>query len=251
VERAQYGVMYRREDRHWWYAGMRQSALALLEQALAGRGPVRLLDAGCGTGGTTAALRRFGTVVGVDLAEEALAFAARRGLGGALVRASVERLPFADRSFDAVTSFEVVYHLGVADDERALAECRRVLKPDGVLLLRVPAHDWLRGEHDRLVHTRHRYGRAEVAAKLQAAGFRVDHLSWANALLFPAAATKRLLEQIQPHTNGVADGEPDLWLPPAPLNTGLRLAVGAEALALPRRIPLPFGLSLIALAHPA
>ncbi len=282
--------MFRREERHWWYAGMRKTALALLgralqgEQARSGR-PLRLLDAGCGTGGTTMRLRAFGAVYGVDLAWEALLPARERGLGGRLARGSVERLPFRDASFDVVTCFEVLYHLAVAEDRQALAELRRVLLPGGRLLLRVPAHDWLRGEHDRLVHTRHRYTRAELAAKLRGAGFEVERLSWANSLLFPPAAAKRLLERTgggprlpaaagqQPGAQPVGRNlarpgpggdhvlspgtservarrvEPDLWQPPGPLNALLEAVVGVEALVVPRGIPLPFGLSLLALGR--
>ena len=40
--------MARRETRHWWYAGMRRVALAVLDQALAGQSGLRILDAGCG-----------------------------------------------------------------------------------------------------------------------------------------------------------------------------------------------------------
>src|SRR5438309_3910201 len=155
MEREQYAIMARREERHWWYAGMRRVALAVLEGAIRGRRGLRILDAGCGTGGTTVELRRFGDVVGVDLAWEALEPASGRGLRE-LARASIEQLPFGGATFDVVTSFEVVYHLGVASDMSALTELRRVLKPAGLLLLRVPAHDWLRGQHDRLVHTLHR-----------------------------------------------------------------------------------------------
>src|ERR671935_2420895 len=98
MEREQYAIMARREERHWWYVGMRRVALAVLEGVLDGQTGLRLLDAGCGTGGTTVELRRFGQVVGVDLAWEALAPARARGLRG-LARASVERLPFGDASF--------------------------------------------------------------------------------------------------------------------------------------------------------
>jgi SAM-dependent methyltransferase len=246
MEREQYAIMARREERHWWYAGMRRVALAVLDRALDGRRGLRILDAGCGTGGTTIALRRFGDVVGVDLAWEALEPARGRGLRE-LARASIEHLPFGDASFDAATSFEVVYHLGVASDTAALAEIRRVIKPGGLFMLRVPAHDWLRGEHDRLVHTRHRYSRSEVVTKLGRAGFDLQTLSWANTLLFPPAVAKRLLERTNGHD--ATAGEPDLWQPPAALNAVLEAVVGVEALAIPNGVPLPFGLSVLAVAR--
>jgi len=252
--------MARREERHWWYAGMRHVALSVLSAALSTRGhaqPLRILDAGCGTGGTTVELRRFGQVVGVDLVWEALLPAAERGLDGSLARGSIDQLPFADAAFDVVTSFEVIYHLGVSSDERALVELRRVLKSGGLLLLRVPAHDWLRGAHDVLVHTRHRYAWGELRGKLQRAGFQVEQLSWANSALFPPAVAKRLLERAgrlhewAGRDGHAADAEPDLWQPPEPLNSLLEAIVAAEALAIPRQIPLPFGLSLLALARAA
>ena len=80
MEREQYAIMARSEERHWWYTGMRRVALAVLAEHLADRSGLSLLDAGCGTGGTTVELRRFGQVVGVDLAWEALAPARARGL---------------------------------------------------------------------------------------------------------------------------------------------------------------------------
>jgi len=245
MEREQYAIMARREERHWWYTGMRRVALAVLDSVLDGQRGLRILDAGCGTGGTTIDLAHFGQVFGVDLAWEALEPARERGLAR-LARGSIERLPFSNAAFDAVTSFEVVYHLGVANDACALEEIRRVLKPGGVLLLRVPAHDWLRGEHDRLVHTRHRYSRQEVNAKLRAAGFAVTQLSWANTVLFPPAVAKRLLERVRGDSSGA---EPDLWQPPAAINTALESAVAVEAALIPRGVPLPFGLSILAVAR--
>ena len=246
MEPEQYQVMARRETRHWWYAGMRRVALAVLGSALQDQPPLRILDAGCGTGGTTVELRRFGSVVGIDLVWDALQPARSRGLTS-LTRGSIEDLPFATASFDVVTSFEVIYHLGVGSDDDALRELRRVLKLAGLLLLRVPAHDWLRGEHDRLVHTRHRYSRTEVVDKLTAAGFAVERVTWANSLLFAPAVAKRLLER----HNGRAEasGEPDLWQPPGPLNALLESTIAVEGLAIPRGLPLPFGLSVLALAR--
>ncbi|MBV8718812.1 MAG: class I SAM-dependent methyltransferase [Chloroflexi bacterium] len=247
MEREQYAIMARREERHWWYTGMRRVAMAVLDAQLGDRRDLKLLDAGCGTGGTTVSLERFGRVVGVDLVWEALQPARRRGLQR-LARGSVQQLPFAAGTFDVVASFEVIYHLGVADDLCALKEFRRVLKHDGMLLLRVPGHDWLRGEHDRLVHTRHRYSPDEVSGKLEAAGFAVEQLTWANALLFPPAVAKRLAERFH-HASESDDAEPDLWQPPGPINAVLESAIAIESLAIPRRVPLPFGLSVLAVAR--
>jgi hypothetical protein len=65
--------------------------------------------------------------------------------------------------------------------------------------------------------------------------------------LFLPAVAKRLLER-NGHTEQTG-GEPDLWQPPDALNALLENAVAVEALAIPRRLPLPFGLSVLALAR--
>lgn len=61
---------------------------------------------------------------------------------------------------------------------------------------------------------------------------------------------KRLLERTNGHHPG-AEAEPDLWQPPGPLNAVLQALVGLEALAIPRGVALPFGLSVLAVARAA
>jgi SAM-dependent methyltransferase len=172
---------------------------------------------------------------------EAVELARQRGIKR-LLRGSIEALPFAAESFDLLTCFDVLYHLGVGDDERALRELCRVLRPGGLALVRVAALDWLRGAHDEAVHTRHRYRRRELALKLRAAGFRVERASYANSFLFPLAPAKRLLERKDPL------GSTDLWQPPGPLNSLLAGILSLEA-PLIARIGLPVGVSTIAVAR--
>src|SRR6266536_3633419 len=184
MEREQYDLMFAQEERHWWYVGMRRISTALLERypplvEQSGGRPLDILDAGCGSGGMTRYLGRFGRVTGVDLAPEALTLAKQRDLAQ-LARASVSKLPFLDGSFDVVTSFDVLYHLNVDDDQASLAEIHRVLRPGGIALIRLPAFDWIRGAHDEVVHTRHRYTRDELIGKLEDAGFRLEHATYAN-----------------------------------------------------------------------
>ena len=58
----EYASIYRLEQTHWWYVGMRRIALMLLEAYLPGKHGLKVLDAGCGTGGMMLALERYGQV---------------------------------------------------------------------------------------------------------------------------------------------------------------------------------------------
>ena len=83
----QYRIMYEVEQTHWWYRGIRRNAEALLRRYLAPGRRYDLLDAGCGTGGTTVLLERFAVLTGVDFSPDALGFARpekpqRRASGG-------------------------------------------------------------------------------------------------------------------------------------------------------------------------
>lgn len=111
-----------------------------------------LVDFGCGNGAQTFRFSdRFETVTGVDVvASELEAFsAASRRLGlEARTRAVLSdggALPLADGCADVVTSFTVLEH--VADERRALGELRRLLKPDGLLIITVPNRWWLFETH--------------------------------------------------------------------------------------------------------
>lgn len=250
----EYARMYAAEDSHWWYVGMRDATLGLLNGHLDAvtadarqRGdPHRpcILDAGCGTGGLLVHLAELGWATGVDLSPEALSWARRRDLPY-LAQASVESLPFSDAAYDLVTCMDVLYHLQVQEDMAALAEFRRVLRPGGWLLVKVPAYEALRGQHDQTVHTRHRYTLDELRDKLETAGFVVERATYANTLLMPLAAAKRAIEGVIPLA---PEGSSDVAQSPAWLNRVLTVVLRAEA-RLVQRVDLPTGVSAIALAQ--
>jgi demethylmenaquinone methyltransferase/2-methoxy-6-polyprenyl-1,4-benzoquinol methylase len=110
-------------------AGLDQRWRRLTVQAAVRPGD-RVLDACCGTGDLAVAARKAGaTVVGLDFSEPMLERARRKDDAIEWVQGDLLELPFEDASFDAATvGFGV---RNVADLERALAELRRVLRPDG------------------------------------------------------------------------------------------------------------------------
>jgi len=244
VEPQEYESIYRLEETHWWYRGMRDMAMGLLDRYLLQRTGLTVLDAGCGTGGMMGALARYGRVYGVDFSSHALRFCRKRKLS-TTVRASVTHIPYLDKRFDLATSFEVLYHAGVSDDVLALQEIFRVLRPGGLFLLRLPAFEWLRGAHDRTVHTRHRYTVREVREKLLVAGFELVRLSYANSLLFPVAAGSRLAERL---TGREGQSGSDVQETAGWLNRLLLAPLQVEGAVL-RYVNLPVGLSVLALAR--
>lgn len=243
MEHAEYEMMYRAEDHHWWYSGMRAITMAVLDRHV-GRGHgLSILDAGCGTGACMQYLAPYGTVAGIDLASEAVDFCRQRGLER-LARASIVELPFADAAFDLVTSFDVMSACTPDLADTALREFARVLRPGGRLLLRLPAYQWLYGRHDELVHTRHRFSRGEIARRLRQHGFAVEHTSYANCLLFPLAALKRLKDRLLPPRQARSD----VSVSGGRLGSLFGWLLRAEAPWV-RRVGLPFGLTVLALAR--
>ncbi|MDQ4071218.1 MAG: class I SAM-dependent methyltransferase [Actinomycetota bacterium] len=98
-----------------------------------------VLDVACGTGYGAAVLLDAGAagVMGVDMSLEALAQACAMGRERwGVCQADATVLPLADGAVPVVTSFETIEHL--QEPERFVGELRRVLAPDGVLLLSTP-----------------------------------------------------------------------------------------------------------------
>jgi SAM-dependent methyltransferase len=206
-----------------------------------GPGRARLLDAGCGTGFNLASLSRLGRAVGIDLAPEAIAFCRERGVRA--VRAGVLSLPFPDGTFDAVVSFDVLYHAWVTDDRAAVVEMARVTRPGGSLLVRVPALRALWGAHDVEVQSRHRYTRGELVALLASSGLRVERATYCNSLLLPLLLARRTLDRVLGREGS------DVGFLPAPLERAFRRILLAEAALVGRGVSLPLGASVVALAR--
>lgn len=99
------------------------------------------------------------------------------------VCASLTALPFADNTFSVVTALDVVEH--IQEDVQAVREILRVLTPEGVGILAVPAYPWLWSEFDRKVQHVRRYTRRSFRAMLEKAGADVLYTSYLFAGLVP------------------------------------------------------------------
>jgi SAM-dependent methyltransferase len=172
------------EDRHFWFVERnRLICWALMKYfPLAGS----FAEVGCGTGVVLGAIeRKFPELklIGLDYFPEALAIARRRLRRTELQLGNILDLPFSGE-LDAIGSFDVLEH--IPDDRAALANIRKSLKPGGGLILTVPQHRFLWSVADEIGHHQRRYSRAELAGKVEAAGFRILRLTSFVSLLLPA-----------------------------------------------------------------
>ena len=241
----EYQVMYDVEDTYWWYVGMRNIFLSLLDGHYGARTDLKILDAGCGTGAMLNHLTPYGRVVGVDISPEAIRLATNREVEGCeLVQSSVTDLPFDDEVFDLVTSFDVICCIDECGS--AFRELSRVVRPEGRVILNLPAYNPLRSEHDLAVHIKKRYTRADVVEEVERVGLTVERIVHANTLLFPIEAAVRIAKKLP--ARSASEARSDLHSLPSAINRSLAQVLFLERWLL-RKIDLPFGLSVICVAR--
>jgi ubiquinone/menaquinone biosynthesis C-methylase UbiE len=238
VQAAEYARMYELEDRYWWFVARRELALQFLRERIST--PQSLLDVGCGTGAGQDAFSEFGEAFGVDFSQDALTFSHSRGLRR-IARGNAEHLPFQDKSIDVVVTLDTLEH--VPDDFAAIAEIARVLRPGGLVLINVPAYQWLWGPHDIALMHQRRYHRKQLRKLIESTDLKIERMTYHIFILFPIVALSRFLSR----TN---KGEAEAKLPdiPAWVEKILTSVQKVEA-KLIRKFDLPWGSSIVAVAR--
>ena len=191
VQRDEYLKLAAVEDEMWYFQALHAHFYHELRRRFDPEAGIRILDAGCGTGGLIRRLRartpRWAWE-GVDMSSLACELARER-TGVPVAEGSLTALPFADGSFDAVVIADVLQQLVSPLD--GLRQARRVLKPGGVLVFNVAAYRWLWSYHDDTCQTQHRFTRREVIELLKRADLQSVRSSYRNMLLLPLVVLKR------------------------------------------------------------
>ncbi len=237
---------YKAEQTHFWFRGLARFVKPFIARAVAGVVRPEILDCGCGTGANMRMLSAYGRVSGFDITWAGLVFA-RSYDQRRVAQASVTHIPFAGEAFDLVTAMDLLACLQDDEEQRALAEMRRVLRPGGALVLNTAALPFLRGQHSVFAVEVRRSTRPRLRATLERAGFRIERLTYTNFSLLPLMVPVRLSQRLMGLSTPEETGA-DIVVPPAPVNAVLSGFVAVEGAAL-RYVNMPLGSSLLALAR--
>jgi SAM-dependent methyltransferase len=229
-------------DWHWWYRVRRE----ILDQQLAALNlpsGAKLLDVGCGTGGASLVLSRYGDAVALDRAPGSFRISMDRPYRHRVVSSLEQPLPFGDATFDVVCALDILEHL---DDDLATArELHRVCKPGGTLVAYVPAFAFLWGYNDDYSHHRRRYTRPELERVIVDAGFSIIEAGYFNMVLFLPTLLARLAQRRIPKLDQMEHGTK-----PSPFN-GVLASLFRMELPFLKRLSLPVGTSAFTVARKA
>lgn len=240
MERIVYDRMAELDTQHWWYRARREVLAALIERAVKPPKGARILEIGCGTGHNLAMLGQFGHVDAVELDEAAREVASAR-LGRPVIGARLPELDgVPEAGYDMIALLDVLEH--VEQDREALRSIARRLKPGGVILLTVPAFQWMWSAHDVVNHHKRRYSKRALRAAIADAGLKADFVGYFNSILFPVAVAARLASRV------TGKEESDDKLPPAPINAAFKALFGLERHAI-ARLPFTPGVSIAAVVR--
>ena len=221
-------------EQHWWWRARERFVLSALQRHRVLPGG-RILDVGCGNGLFFGQLAHYGAVEGIE-SDASLISDAQRSDGTIHVgRFDANFQP--GYTYQLILMLDVLEHL--QDPLGALRHALQLLESNGTLLITVPAYPLLWTQHDVLNRHYTRFRRRPFRQLAQQAEMRLDECRYFYHWLFPTKLTVRLAERLR-------RGQPQPpRLPARPINQ-LCYAISRCEQQLCRRLPLPFGSSLLA-----
>jgi len=234
-----YGLMKKFESSYWWYRARREIICDVVaHHVLPG---AKILDVGCGTGATATQLQAMGYLVtAADQSAPALTACKEAGLPTLDLRDH----PIPSGSADCVLACDVLEH--VEDDFGLLLKLRQALKPNGCLVVTVPAYEFLWSGEDYVSEHVRRYRRSTLLEKLKPAGLEPVWATYFNMFLFPLVAAAILAKRIfRPRDMYQSNIHPL----PQTLNRVLYSVFAFERFAL-RELTFAFGTSILLIAKP-
>jgi ubiquinone/menaquinone biosynthesis C-methylase UbiE len=227
------------ENIHWWFSVRRQILNNLISNLNFSK-KEWAIDVGCGVGSNLKVLKsKEMNVIGLDKSFNVLRTNIQK-IKLPLVNGDLHNLPFKPNSFKLIIAMDVLEHLD--NDEIGIEEIYRILDKGGILILTVPAFNFLWGLQDEITGHKRRYLQKEIFKKLVSKNFCILKSSYFNFFFFfPILLTRRLIYILKLKIE--SENKINFFL----LNSILKIIFSIETYWL-RFFSFPFGVSILFLA---
>lgn len=182
------------QEKNWWFVSRNSIILNLIKKYKSEDKKLKILDVGCACGNLLFYLREkgFENLYGIDYNKKLIENIDFKDIK--VAECDAKKTDFQEDFFDVIISSDSLEHMD--DDLAVLSEMRRILNKDGILIVFVPAFNFLWSYHDVINRHKRRYNLRDLYKKVETTGFRVKKISYWNFFMFFPAVLVRFLKNI-------------------------------------------------------
>jgi len=232
------------QENHWWFRSRNNIILAVLTNYLdiKDKNDSEILDIGCGLGQIFPILRKFGHVEGIEKNSNFVKVLKNKYPDIEIHNTKFPNPILDNKKFDLISMFDFLEH--VNSPLNILRAANNILKNDGLLLVTVPAYNWMWSKIDEISHHYRRYDKNTLRIEIEKEGFECIYSSYFMTILFPLVFIYRKIIQFL-FLKKIKINYLELKIPINILNKFLYHIMNIETYFIRRGISFTYGLSII------
>lgn len=179
---------------HWWFRSRTVIISRILDYFLPVKKDLRIVEVGAGIGGNIDLLKRYGDLTlieGDSYAANILKTKGNHKITKGYLPDIVDKI---DAKFNLIVLIDVLEH--IKNDHEALVSLKKLMNNNSLLLISVPALMFLWSYHDKEHGHVRRYNKKELQNLLIKSGYKIQFITYYNAILFPFIFFTRLLKKL-------------------------------------------------------
>ncbi len=195
----EYRMMYEAEEKLWWYKILHEKVLREIQDKFQENKQIKILDAGCGTGGLMSFFIKNGyqNIQGFDYSADAVSFCKERNLNVQQTDITNFESVFEKEIFDVIINDDVVYQFDNYIITNIFRIFQSILKSDGIIITNNNAFNIFYGTHDIAVGGKQRFKLSDFEEIFSNLQLKIVYHSYWSLLLSPLILLVRLSQQVQ------------------------------------------------------
>lgn len=195
----EYRMMYEAEEKLWWYKILHEKVLNEIQNNFRENKQIKILDAGCGTGGLMSFLLKHGyeNIQGFDYSEDAVSFCKVRNLNVIQTDITNFERVFEKENFDVIVNDDVVYQFDNSTISNIFSTFQSILKSDGIIITNNNAFNIFYGTHDIAVGGKQRFRLSDFEKNFSSLQLKIVYHTYWSLILSPLILLVRLLQRAQ------------------------------------------------------